>query len=135
MPPSLNDSAIGGVISCTSTPIQPRVTVPFLTIWSSTIFAVDTGMAKPMPIEPPEREKIAVLMPIRLPAGVDQRAAGVAGVDRGVGLDEVLEGVDAEAGAAERRDDAAGHRLADAEGIADREHHVADAQRSRRSRR
>ena len=65
--PSLRDSAIGGVISCTSTPIQPRVTLPLFTIWSSTILAVDTGMAKPMPIEPPEREKIAVLMPTRLP--------------------------------------------------------------------
>jgi hypothetical protein len=26
-----------------------------------------TGMAKPMPFDPPEREKIAVLMPIRRP--------------------------------------------------------------------
>ena len=58
---------IAGVISWTSTPIQPRVTPPDFTICSSTIFAVDTGIAKPMPIEPPEREKIAVLMPTRLP--------------------------------------------------------------------
>ena len=68
VPSSLKDSATGGVTSCTSTPIQPRVTLPLLTICSSTILAVDTGMAKPIPIEPPEREKIAVLMPIRLPA-------------------------------------------------------------------
>ena len=37
---------------------------------------------------------------------VDQRAAGVAGIDRGVGLDEILEPVDAEMVAAERADDA-----------------------------
>src|SRR6185369_15525270 len=65
--PSLKDSAMGGVISCTSTPIQPRVTLPDLTICSSTILPVETGIAKPMPIDPPEREKMAVLMPIRLP--------------------------------------------------------------------
>jgi hypothetical protein len=52
---------------------------------------------------------------------IDQRAAGVAGVDRGVGLDEVLVLLDAQAGAADRADDAHGHRLADAEGIADRQ--------------
>ena len=59
---------------------------------------------------------------------VDQRAARVARIDRGVGLDEVLEGVDPEMRAAERRDDAHGHRLADAEGVADGEHDIADAQ-------
>src|SRR6185312_10510661 len=64
---SRNDSATGGVISCTSTPIHPRVTLPFFTICSSTILAVDTGIAKPIPIEPPERVKIAVLIPTRLP--------------------------------------------------------------------
>ena len=53
---SLNESAIPCVIDCTSTPIQPRVTVPVFTICSSTIFAVETGIAKPMPIEPPLRE-------------------------------------------------------------------------------
>ena len=58
--------------------------------------------------------------------GVDQRAARIAGIDRGVGLDEVLEGVDAEVVAAERRDDAHGDGLADAERVADRQHDVAD---------
>ena len=29
--------------------------------------AVDAGIAKPIPTEPPVREKIAVLMPIRFP--------------------------------------------------------------------
>ena len=85
-------------------------------------------MAKPTPCEPPEREKIAVLMPTRRAGHVDQRAAGVAGIDRGVGLDEELIVGDADLRARHRRDDAVGHGLADAERIADRQHHVADLQ-------
>jgi hypothetical protein len=48
------------------------------------------------------------------------------GVDRRVGLDEVLEAIDAEVAAAQRADDAHRHRVAEAERIADREHDVAD---------
>ena len=44
------DSSLG------STPIQPRVTCPSFTMPSSTRRAVDTGMAKPIPMLPPERE-------------------------------------------------------------------------------
>ena len=66
----------------------------------------------------------------QLAARVDQRAAGVALVDRRVGLDEVLEAAVADAGrAALRADDAHGDGLADAERIADGEHDVADAHR------
>ena len=53
VPDRRNDSASSGDISWTSTPIQPRVTEPFLMICSMTLFASETGMAKPMPIEPP----------------------------------------------------------------------------------
>ncbi|MNY60917.1 hypothetical protein D3C86_1975350 [compost metagenome] len=53
---SPNDSAISGVRSCGSTPIQPRVTVPDEMIDSITCLAVETGIAKPIPSEPPERE-------------------------------------------------------------------------------
>lgn len=59
---------------------------------------------------------------------IDQRAAGVARIDGGIGLDEVLEGVDAKVRTAEGGDDAHGHRLADAERVADGEHDIADAQ-------
>jgi hypothetical protein len=59
---------------------------------------------------------------------VDQRAARVAGVDRRVGLDEVLVVLDADRGPADRRDDAHGHRLADAERVADRQHDLAEPQ-------
>ena len=36
--------------------------------WSTMFFASAEGIAKPMPIEPPEGEKIAELMPITSPA-------------------------------------------------------------------
>ena len=62
----------------------------------------------------------------QLAAQVDQRAARIARIDRGVGLDEVLVAFDAEAAAAERADDARGHGLAEAEGIADGDHEIAD---------
>ncbi len=57
---------------------------------------------------------------------IDQRAAGVAGIDRRVGLDEVFHLLDSEAPAAGGADDSGGHRLADAERIANRQHDVAD---------
>ena len=56
--------------------------------------------------------------------GIDERAAGVAGVDGGIGLDEILvhAGV---IGAVLGADDALGHGLAEAKRIANGEHHVA----------
>ena len=57
---------------------------------------------------------------------VDQRPAGVARIDGRVGLDERRDAAGADLGARQRRDDAVGHRLADAERITDRQHQVAD---------
>ena len=68
------------------------------------------------------------------PAEIDQRAARIAGIDGGVGLDEELVVGDADLGARHRRDDAVGDGLADREGIADGEHHVADLQAHRNRR-
>ena len=56
VPGILNDSAISGVMSCTPTPIQPRCTEPVAMICSMMFFALLTGIAKPMPSEPPLRE-------------------------------------------------------------------------------
>src|SRR5438445_4014143 len=53
---------------------------------------------------------------------VDQRAAGVARIDRRVGLDEVLVLGDADVGAAHRADDPHRHRLVEAKGVADGQH-------------
>ena len=58
--------------------------------WAMSGRAMSIGMAKPMPCASPAT---AVLMPMTLPLGVEQRAAAVAGVDRGVGLDEVGRGL------------------------------------------
>ncbi len=71
----------------------------------------------------------AVLMPTMRPLGVDERPAGVARRDRGVGLDQPVEG--AELGddrAVERRDDAERHRrvAVEVEGEADGQHLVAE---------
>ena len=59
---------------------------------------------------------------------IDQRAARIAHVDGRVGLDEVLEGRDAELSAARRADDALRDGLRKPYGIADGEHDVAEAQ-------
>ena len=64
----------------------------------------------------------------QLAAGIDQRAAGIADVDGRVGLDEILEGRHAELAAARGADDALRDRLRQADGIADGQHDVADAQ-------
>ncbi len=83
------------------------------------------GMAKPMPTEPPEREKIAVLMPTSLPSRSTSAPPELPGlIAASVWMKE--REVAADRGAGQRRDDAAGHRLADAERIADRQHEVAD---------
>ena len=66
----------------------------------------------------------------QLAAQVDQRAARVAGVDGGIGLDEVLVAHAGHVAAAHRRDDARGHGLAEAERIAKRHHEVADLERA-----
>ena len=72
---------------------------------------------------------IAVLMPTSSPLRFDERAAGVSRIDRGVGLDEVLEAFHRQAAPAQRRDDARGGGLAQAERVADRDHEVADLER------
>ena len=58
-------SAVTGWIC---TPIQPRVTAPLSLSCAMTDFTVSAGIAKAMPTEPPEGEKIAVLTPITLPS-------------------------------------------------------------------
>jgi hypothetical protein len=58
---------------------------------------------------------------------VEQRAAGIAAVDGGVGLDVVVIGPGIDVAVA-RRDDAGRHRAAEAERIADRDHPFAEPQ-------
>ena len=49
------------------TPSQPRRVSPNWRSWSMTASAEFDGTAKPMPIEPPDGEMIAVLTPITSP--------------------------------------------------------------------
>ena len=55
----------------------------------------------------------------------NERAARIAGIDGGVGLQEEAVVIDADLRACGGRDDARGHRLSDAEGVADGEHDIA----------
>ena len=64
-----------------------------------------------------------------LPGGVDQRAAGIARVDRRVDLHEILPRAAAGDPPPGRADDALGDRLTDPERVADGEHDVADPER------
>src|SRR5207247_670238 len=59
-------------------------------------------------------------------AAVDERTAGVAGIDRSIRLNEVLIVFDAEASTAGSADDSHGHRLAETKGIAHGERDIAD---------
>ena len=97
----------GMAARCTATPIQPRRTRPWLRSSPSTKAAVLEATAKQMPCAP---MMTAVLMPTTSPARGDQRAAGIAGVQRRIGLDQVLDQPPALPAqrAAERRDHAGG---------------------------
>ncbi len=77
-------------------------------------------MAKLRPTEPPPGEKKAVLTP----TSVEQRAAGVAVIDRRVDLDVVVERGFADV-AVQCADDAGGDRAAEAERVADGDDGVA----------
>jgi hypothetical protein len=70
---------------------------------------------------------MAVLIPNNCPLESTSAPPELPGLMARVGLNEILEGVDAELAAAHRADDARGDRLADAERIADRQHDVTDA--------
>ena len=50
------------------TPSQPRRVSPNWRSWSTTIVAVSEGTAKPMPIEPPVGEMMAVFTPMTSPS-------------------------------------------------------------------
>ena len=62
--------------------------------------------------------------PNQLTTQVDQRAAGIAGVDGGVGLDEIFIPLNTEATAPQGADDARGNGLPQAKGVANRHHKI-----------
>ena len=81
-------------------PESGRRTRPFWISCGTTRAIVLTGMAKPTPALSPVLLAMAVFMPIMRPWLSKQRAAGVAGIDRGVDLDDRLEARAARAGRA-----------------------------------
>ena len=78
---------------------------------------------------------IAVLTPMTRPFGIDQRTAGIAGIQRSIGLNDIVhEPARRRAqGAAQRRNDARGHGLRVAERIADGDRDLTDLQASTES--
>ena len=59
--------ASSGVSGWMVTPSQPRVTLPVEASWVTTGFTWLIGIAKPMPTDPPDWLKIALLMPTTCP--------------------------------------------------------------------
>jgi len=65
-------------------------------------------------------------MPTRFPSGIDQRLRPIARIDRGIGLDEILEGVISELDSGRvQKNDAHRYGLPHAERVAYRDHHIA----------
>ena len=73
------------------TPRKARVTLPVSINCRATCMNMLMGMAKPIPSLPPDWLAMALLMPMISPRRLHKRAAAVAGIDGGVGLQEVLE--------------------------------------------
>ncbi len=63
-----SDSAISSVTDWILTPSQPRRVSPNCRSCSTTDEAVSDGTAKPIPIEPPDGEMMAVFTPITSPS-------------------------------------------------------------------
>ena len=123
----------GGIVS-TWRPIQRVLDVPLAISCWATERAVSLGIAKPTPTlastVPPW---IWALTPIDVAGGVEQRAAGVAVVDRRVGLDRVRdrEPVGCLDVAPDGAHDPGGHRAVEPERVADRVDRVAGLRRRR----
>ena len=117
-----------------SIPRYARSTRPARSSCGITDLAVLTGTAKPIPTLPPDRAAAGRDLGVdadHAPARVEQRSAGVAGVERRVGLDHVVDREAARRGQAplQRRHDAGGQRALQAERVADRDRRIADLDR------
>ena len=112
---------------CAVTPMKARRTRPCRMSSLTTKLTVLLATAKQIPCA---CRIIAVLTPTTSPMRRNQRPAGITGVQRRVGLDDVLDhaaGVGADR-AAERGDHASGHRRLEAERIADRDDELPSAE-------
>ena len=95
---------------------------------------VSTGMAKPIPADGAARAVDGAVDADQPAAELEQRTARITGVDRGVGLDHVVNRA-GHAGelqlAPESADHADGQRVVEPEGVADRQHPLSDQQVAR----
>ena len=125
----LSLSASWELIVTPVTPRKARSTLPLFLSWLAISLALLIGNGEAdADVAAAAAVAICELIPITRPSTVDQRAAGVAGVDGGVRLDHVLdrEAVGSLDLARERADDAGRDRAVEAERVADRHHGVAD---------
>ena len=132
-PTRSSSSATEAGIVWTETPRYACSTLPLAISCAAIDLTVFEGIAKPTPSLPPESLRDLGVDADHLAARVEQRAARVAVVDRGVGLDRV---VDREAVRrlhlpVQGADDAARDGLLEPEGAADRDHAVADLHAAR----
>ena len=73
------------------TPMYAYSALPSSRSWSIERWTMSTGTAKPTPSSAARRGADLLVDPDHAAVGVEQRPAGVAGVDRGVGLDRVVD--------------------------------------------
>ncbi len=126
--------ATSGAIARASTPRKAWTTAPFAISCAATFFTVLMGIAKPMPMLPPPLSVwICELTPTTSPCGVQERPAGVAVIERGVGLDRVVDrgAVRGDDLPLERAHDSGRDRAVLAERVADRDDGVADVHQVR----
>ena len=121
-------SAISGVTGWICTPIQPRVTVPLSLSWATTRFTVLGGNGESDADRAARRRKDRRVDADDIAIDIEGRAAGIAFVDRRIDLDEIVIRAGADV-AATGGHDAGGDGAPETEGIADRDHPIADARR------
>ena len=116
---------------CPPTPRQRRRTRPSRISAIATRSAVDDAMAEADPLR--RQGSTAVLTPMTSPRASTQRTARVAGIERRVGLQHVVEQASRLRAhrAAERADDARRHRVLESERAADGDGDLADAHAGR----
>src|ERR1700680_5122019 len=123
-------SAISGVTACRRAPSHGRLTaLPPPLAEATTTLTLVGGDREADPLRAARAREDGGIDADQPARKVDQRPAGIAGIDGGIGLDEELIVADADLRARDRRHDAVGHRLPDRERIADGQHHVADLER------
>ena len=119
------ESAMSSVTFWMTTPSQPRSTVPCSCSCCTTSLTSAAGTAKAMPTLPPLGREDRGIHAHDLAIEIEGRAARVAAVHGRIDLQIVVRtGADV---AVMGRDDAGRHRAAEAEGVADGQHPVADA--------